>query len=103
MQARFYPDALATRGIVLAVPEQDEQGYLHDVYMEELVKGIVLPETRDRLLGIVSRMKERHGIQGLILGGTDLSVILHDGMVEDVRFLDTTQIHVQAGIDEILS
>ena len=39
--------------MTLAVPTEDEQAYVHDKYMGELVNGIFLPETRERLLEIV--------------------------------------------------
>jgi hypothetical protein len=36
--------------------------------MSEFVNGIFLPETRERLLTMVDRLKESEGIRGLILG-----------------------------------
>jgi aspartate racemase len=76
MQARFYPDIFSREGITLAVPDENDQSYIHDKYMNELIDGTVLPETREQLLAIVDRMKTRDDIQGLILGGTELSLIL---------------------------
>lgn len=46
MQGRFFPDVFSKRGIELAVPDPDEQTWIHDHYMDELVKGIFLKETR---------------------------------------------------------
>jgi aspartate racemase len=103
MQERFYPDEFSKAGIALVIPEQDEQTYIHDKYMTELVNGIILPETRQRLLSIVNRMIEQQGIQGLILGGTDLSLIFKDVQHEGIPFLDTTQIHVKCVVAELLS
>ncbi len=103
MQGRFYPDVFSKAGITLVAPEHDEQDYLHDKYMSELVNGIILPETREQLLAIVHRLKEREGIQGLILAGTELSLILRDGMAKGIPFLDTTQIHVKAVVAQLLS
>ena len=59
MQGRFYPDVFSREGIALAVPDEHDQAYIHHVYFNELVKGMVLPETRQRLLKIVDRLKER--------------------------------------------
>ncbi len=103
MQGRFYPEVLSKAGMTLAVPELDEQAYIHDKYMSELVHGIVLPETRQRMLAIVDRLKERQGIQGLILGGTELPLILRDVQDRGIPFLDTTQIHVKRIVAELLS
>lgn len=102
MQGRFYPDVFLREGIALVAPTADEQVYVHDKYMSELVKGIILPETRERLLMIVDRLKQREGIQGLILGGTELPLILRDVKDQDIPFLDTTQIHVRAAVSQLL-
>lgn len=94
MQARFYPEIFARAGIAVIAPAPDEQAYIHEKYTVELLNNIIRPETRERLLAIVDTMKERDGIQGLIVGGTDLSPILRDG-ASGIPFLDTTQIHAR--------
>jgi aspartate racemase len=103
MQGRFYPEVFSKTGMTLAVPEPDEQTYIHGKYMHELVNGIILPETRERLLAIVERLKERHGIQGLILGGTELPLILREVTSSGIPFLDTTKIHVERIVTKLLS
>ena len=104
MQGRFYPDVFSGAGLSLVVPDEAEQAYIHDKYMSELVPGIFLPETRAGLLKIVARLKERTGLQGLILGGTELPLILPDACdPTGMPFLDTTQIHVNAVVAELLS
>jgi len=54
MQGRFFPDVFSRAGMTLVVPKEDEQAYIHDKYMSELVNGIVLAETRERLLQIAN-------------------------------------------------
>ena len=103
MQARFYPEVFSKAGIELSIPGLDEQNYIHEKYMSELVNGMILPETRRRLLKIVDWMKDEQGIQGLILGGTELSLILNDAQHNGIPFLDTTRIHVKHVVKEILS
>lgn len=103
MQARFYPEVFSRRGIELITPVPSEQDYIHDKYVNELLKGIFLPETRDGLLAIVGRLKEHAGIEGAILAGTELPLILRDGPNPGVRFLDTTRIHVERAIDTLLT
>ncbi len=103
MQGRFYSDVFSREGIVLVVPDAHDQVYIHHIYFHELVKGTVLPETRERLLMIVDRLKEREGVEGLILGGTELSLILRDATVRDIPVLDTTRIHAKAIIVEAFS
>lgn len=104
-RAGFYAKALAAEGITLALPNDAEQDYIHDKYMNELVNGVFLPETRAGLIKIARRLKTEEGIEGLILGGTELPLILHDADAADagVPFLDTTRIHVKAIVERLLS
>jgi aspartate racemase len=103
MQGQFYSNVFSQAGITLSLPELDEQDYIHDIYMNELVNGIVLPKTRERLLKIADRMKGQQNIEGVILGGTELSLILSDTQYNGIPFLNTTQIHVKRVVDELLS
>jgi len=98
MQANFYADAFAQAGMEMIAPQPAEQDYIHEKYMGELVAGILLPETRAGLLAIARLMQTRHGIEALILGGTELPLILRGDNDIGIPFLDTAQIHVQAVI-----
>jgi aspartate racemase len=103
MQGRFYPEVFSRQGITLIVPDLDDQDYIHEKYMSELVNGIFLAETRERLLSIVDRLKEKHGIEGLILGGTELPLILRDAAGRGIPFLNTTKIHVESAVAKMFS
>lgn len=103
MQGEFYPNIFSRAGITLVTPDEKEQAYIHDKYMNELVKGVFLPETRARLLAIVDRLKAEADIQGLILGGTELPLILKADTYHGIPFFDTTRIHVQQALAHMLS
>ena len=83
--------------------QEDEQDYIHEKYVGELLKDKFLPETREKLLRIIQRMKEQQQIEGVILGGTELPLLLREG--DGIRYsaLDTTQIHVRAVVERLLS
>ena len=97
MQGRFYPDVFAREGMTIVPPSAEEQTFVHDAYLGELVKGDIRPQTRARLLAIVDAMQARESIDSVILGGTDLSLILHEGD-HALPLLDTTRIHVRAAV-----
>jgi aspartate racemase len=99
MHGRFYPEVFTRAGLELVVPAADEQNYIHDKYLNELIPGKFLPQTREQLLAIARRMRDQEGIQALILGGTELPLILTDESALGIPFLDTTQIHVDAILD----
>jgi len=103
MQATFYPKVFSREGIELLLPGPDDQTYIHDKYLNELVSGKFLPATRAGLLAIVDRMKAKQHIDGVILAGTELPLILRDREHKGIPFLDTTEIHCGAAVTEMLS
>jgi aspartate racemase len=103
MQAAFYPKVFSRAGIELLMPDPKDQDYIHDKYLEELVPGKFLPETSAGLLEIVDRMKARSDIDGVILAGTELPLILRHAEHNGIPLLDTTKIHCEAAVDQMLS
>ena len=103
MQGTFYSKVFTREGIELVVPDAKDQEYIHDKYLNELVPGRFLPETRAGLLAIVDCMKAKSDIDGVILAGTELPLILRDADHKGIPLLDTTKIHCQAAVAEMLS
>ena len=103
MQGKFYVNLFSHEGIELLVPKPNDQDYIHEKYMNELVPGKFLPETHAGLLAIVDRMKAKSGIDGVILAGTELPLILSDAGHNGIPFLNTTKIHCEAAVTEMLS
>ena len=94
-QATFFPDVFARRGLQIVVPEKPDLEYVHEKYVGELVEGRFLDSTREGLIGVMQRLRDRAGVDGVILGGTELPLILRD-VPFSVPLLDTTRIHVDA-------
>ena len=103
MQAAFYPNVFSREGIKLVLPNPEDQAYMHDKYLSELVAGKFLPATRVGLLAIVECLKTTANIDGVILAGTELPLILRDAEQSGIPFLDTTTIHCEAAVTEMLS
>jgi aspartate racemase len=103
MQGDFFPKVFSKEGIELAVPDAEDQDYIQEKYFGELVMGKFLPETREKLLAIVDRMKSRQGIDAIVLAGTELALILRQPSHNGIPFLDSAQIHVEAAVSEMLS
>jgi aspartate racemase len=103
MEAPFYPSVFARTDVKLVTPNEEEQAYIHEKYFGELLKDKFLPETRAKFLEIADTMKAREGIEALILGGTEIPLLLRADEHNGIHFLDTTRIHVDRLIDEMLS
>lgn len=101
MRANFYPDEFQRAGIALIVPFEPEREFIHEKYIGELLKNEFLPETRTGILRIAQRLKAEEGVEAIALAGTELPLLLRD-CGADIKFLDTTMIHVEAVVDELL-
>jgi aspartate racemase len=103
MQASFYPKVFSRTNIKLVTPNEEEQAYIHEKYFGELLKDVFLPETRARFLAIADEMKAREGIEAVILGGTEIPLLLRADEHNGIQLLDTTRIHVDRLIEEMLN
>jgi aspartate racemase len=103
MEGASYRDVFSRDEIAVVIPEPKEVDYIHEKYMSELVDGIFLPETRAGLSAIVDRMAERNKIDGVILGGTELPLILRAPSHNGIPFLNTTRIHCEAAVERMFS
>ena len=99
MQGEFYPRVFRAAGLEVVAPTETEQVFVHDRYMNELVPGIFSTETRAAFRDLIARMSEREQLDGLILAGTELPLLLRDEAASAVPLLDTTRLHV----DEIVA
>jgi aspartate racemase len=95
MGADFYPAAFRSRGMQMAVPPPEDQELIHRKLFTEIELGIFKDETRDQLLGVVDRMIRRDGIDGVVLGCTELPLILTRDEF-GIPFINTTAVHVDA-------
>lgn len=101
--AKFYPKTFSNYGIEIIEPTPADQDFIHDKYMNELVNGIFSDETRDALLAIIDKLMRDQQIDGVILGGTELPLILRDETHNGIPLLNTTRIHVETAVAEMLS
>ncbi len=103
MGGQFYPDVFKRNNIALVTPSLEERAYIHEKYLGELLRGTFLPETRSRLIEIIARIKSQEAVEAVVLAGTELPLILRVEQAEGVPLLDTTQIHVKAAVNAMLS
>ncbi|HEX9307716.1 MAG TPA: amino acid racemase [Anaeromyxobacter sp.] len=93
MQSDFFQRSFGAAGLELVVPGDGEQRLIHERLMTEIELGVIKDSTRQELLGIVRRMIDASGIDAVILGCTELPLIL-DRSEFGLPFLNTTAIHV---------
>lgn len=96
MEAPFYPAVCARHGIAVVLPTDAERTWVHERYVGELLKGVFRDETRQEFVSLVARLRDEERIDGVILGGTELPLLLPTPVIADVPVLDTTALHVAA-------
>lgn len=102
MGATFYPDVFGRRGMTVVTPDEKERPWLHERYIGELLVGNFRDETREGVVAIVRRLARDAAIDGVILGGTELPLLLGDTTVAGLPTLDTTALHVAAIVKRLL-
>ena len=66
-----------------------------------MLKGDFRKETRDGVISVIRRLRDEEKIDGVILGGTELTLLLSDAVVEGIPALDTTALHVDAIVERL--
>lgn len=103
MEQEFYKGRLAARhGIAPTVPDAAGRDAVHRVIYEELVRGVVTAPSKAAYLAEVARIRERTDVDGLILGCTEITMLV--GQADfDIPVFDTTALHAAAAVDFALA
>jgi aspartate racemase len=96
MNGPFYPAVFARHGIAVLTPSDAERAWVHARYIGELLVGDFRDDTRLQFIALIQRMRDEHGVDGVILGGTELPLLLRAENIADLPMLDTTALHVDA-------
>jgi aspartate racemase len=95
MQSDFFQKPFHNKGMSVVVPEEVDQQLIHDRLFSEIELGIIKESTREELLSIVKKMIDKSHIDSVILGCTELPLIL-DKDEFGIPFLNTTAIHAES-------
>jgi aspartate racemase len=101
MEASFYPAVCARYGVSVVTPGEAERAWVHERYIGELLEGKFSDDTRQQFISLVRRLRDEERIDGVILGGTELPLLLPTPTIADVPALDTTALHVTAIIKRL--
>ncbi|WP_187337676.1 aspartate/glutamate racemase family protein, partial [Lactiplantibacillus plantarum] len=76
MQHDFFTRSFEQAGIKVVTPDDQEQVFIHRKIIDELENGVVNPETKQQLLGIIMNLIHTERLDGIILGCTELPLII---------------------------
>lgn len=97
VDSEVYPRELDARGIEWERPQPAEREEINRIIMDELVAGVFRPAALASLRQVLQRMKERHGCDGVVLGCTELPLLL-DEADSPLPALDSTRLLARAAL-----
>jgi aspartate racemase len=101
MEGGFYDSTFARREITVVRPNDADRAWVHERYVDELLKGDFRGETREQFVSLIGRYRDDHAIDGVILGGTELPLLLRTPSIAELPALDTTALHVNAIVERL--
>ncbi len=99
MASSLYQDVFAPLGMEVVAPSPEERELVNRRLFSEIERGVIKDSTRRELLAVVEGMQRRERVDSVILGCTELPLILDQGEYLGIPFLNTTAIHVEAIVE----
>ena len=94
MEQPFYRERLEARGLDVLVPPAEARAQLHRVIYDELCQDVIKPKSRDYFRQVMADLGQ-HGAQAIILGCTEISLLV-DSTDAQLPLFDTTALHAEA-------
>jgi aspartate racemase len=101
MSRSFFTDRIASHGVEVVIPEEHHHPTVDRIVYDELVHGKVLDPSRSVMVGLIDELSDA-GAQGVILGCTELEMLVHPADIE-IPVLACTPLHVNAALDRALT
>ena len=102
MEQGFAIDRYAEHGVTAVVPEASDRAEAHRIIYDELCRGVFTEESRETYRKIIGRLADR-GCQGVILGCTEIELLLPLDEVDGIPLFPTTRLHAEAAIEAALA
>ncbi|MFH1037458.1 MAG: aspartate/glutamate racemase family protein [PVC group bacterium] len=98
MEQDFYRDRLEKKfGLKVVVPNEAERDYINAVIFDELCAGKFYDKSKEGYVQIINRLVNEEGAEGVILGCTEIPLLVKQEDVS-VPVFDTTKIHAEAAV-----
>lgn len=98
MEQPFYQERLRKYGIRVVIPEERERDYINRVIFDELCAGKIKEESKKQFVRIIERLAKYEGAEGVILGCTEIPLLVKQADV-NIPVFDTTEIHSAAAVE----
>ena len=102
MSSGMYEGKCRQYGLEAFVPNEADKEAIQNIIFPHLQGGIVLEDEKAVILEIADKLLTEHQADALLLGCTELPLIIQEGDL-DAPLIDTTQIHIDSILREILA
>lgn len=98
MEKDFYKAVIHNKfGVEVIIPNSEDRNTVHKIIYEELVQGTINDESREKYKAIIGKLQDQ-GAQGVILGCTEIPLLISDADVSIPTF-NTTRIHAEKAVE----
>jgi len=98
MEKDFYKDILIRdHGIEVMIPALEERNVIHEIIYKELVHGQIKETSKEIFKAIIKNLQNK-GAEGVILGCTEIPLLISDSDVSIPTF-NTTKIHAEKAVE----
>jgi len=98
MKEEFYRHNLWQWNLESIIPSFEEQNIINRIIYNELCKGIIKDSSRQIILKCINSLITNSGIEGIVLGCTELPSIINQDLL-DIPVFDTAQLHIKKAFE----
>ena len=97
MEGEFYEEEFKQRNIRMVIPSENEMDYIDEKIFSELTEGEFFKQTKKNIIDIIERMEQDDDIDAVVLGCTELPLIITREDL-DIPVLNTTELHARKAL-----
>ena len=95
----FFKDRLKYNGLIVNTPENSQEiDEIDRIIFDELCKGKIKDVSKKYYINVINEMIEHKGIDGIILGCTEIEMLIKSKDIQ-IPIFDTTQSHIDSIVD----
>ncbi len=103
MEEDFYKKILVEKyGINVTIPNEKDRNTIHDIIYKELCVGITNEVSRNSFLDTITKSINTENIDGVILGCTEIQMLINQEDFDSIKIFDSTEIHCDYIVDNML-
>ena len=103
MEEDFYKKILVEKyGINVTIPNENDRNTIHDIIYKELCVGITNEVSRNSFLDTITKSINTENIDGVILGCTEIQMLINQEDFDSIKIFDSTEIHCDYIVDNML-